>query len=407
MANARPGDIFTKGTRPDPRAVYFGDNLRRLMGGHSGWRQAARGWGAAAMTRYNHNPQPEGIEHTATKTRRDPAPRLKNAPVAQGIERALHSVPLDSLTSQHGIATVQHGRLAGVDANHLAAYWGHQQRRGRSPNTRVKYDCFLVPFAEWAAARGGFGAVTARDLDFGWLAEWHEAFSARYGRQPAPKTIANHITALRSLYDFLERYEMVERNPARQLEVPKIPPRVNDWLRPAEDDALLIACRSPQERIVVPLLRFAGLRGGEARALAKRDVDLAAGKITVRFSKTPRGRRVVPILPELRPYLERWLVYQHAFGLDGVTTPFLATRNGTAMRHKQVYDTVRRVAARAEIRPVSPHTLRRTFGSSLFNSGVRLEVVSRLLGHESTVTTERAYASLLDERIAEEVLSVC
>jgi transcriptional regulator with XRE-family HTH domain len=31
---ASAGDIFSKGARPDSRAVYFGDNLRRLIGVH-------------------------------------------------------------------------------------------------------------------------------------------------------------------------------------------------------------------------------------------------------------------------------------------------------------------------------------------------------------------------------------
>ena len=55
---------------------------------------------------------------------------------------------------------------------------------------------------------------------------------------------------------------------------------------------------------------------------------------------------------------------------------------------------------------ITPHTLRRTFGSDLLNKGLRLEVVSRLLGHSSTVVTERAYAELLGSTIRDELLSV-
>jgi integrase len=52
---------------------------------------------------------------------------------------------------------------------------------------------------------------------------------------------------------------------------------------------------------------------------------------------------------------------------------------------------------------VTPHTLRRTFGSYLLNRGLRLEVVSKLLGHASTTVTERAYAELLDETARREL----
>jgi integrase len=53
---------------------------------------------------------------------------------------------------------------------------------------------------------------------------------------------------------------------------------------------------------------------------------------------------------------------------------------------------------------VSPHTLRRTFASDLLNRGLRLEVVSKLLGHASTTITLRAYAQLLDETARRELL---
>jgi integrase/recombinase XerD len=73
---------------------------------------------------------------------------------------------------------------------------------------------------------------------------------------------------------------------------------------------------------------------------------------------------------------------------------------------------VKRVAERASVRldpnggsSISPHTLRRTLGSDLLNRGVRLEVVSKLLGHASTTITEQAYAELLDATIAAEVLA--
>ncbi len=299
----------------------------------------------------------------------------------------------------------------------LPAFCAYQQRRGRSPATRVKYAVYLEPFLAWVGDRD-LADVTAQAIELDWLVRWYADFEQRNGRLPAPKTVANHLTALAAFFAFLERFDYVVRNPMNRIDSPKVEQRPNDWLKPHEDDAVLAAARSPQERIVVSFLRFTGLRSGsELHHLLNADVDLAANTIRVRHSKTPRGRRLLPILPELRPYIERWQVYQRAIGQTAPDAPFFATRNGTAMRHKQVYEVVKRVAARAGVRPrvatdrerintteVTPHTLRRTFGSHLLNNGVRLEVVSRLLGHESTVTTERAYASLLDAVIAAEVL---
>jgi integrase len=111
----------------------------------------------------------------------------------------------------------------------------------------------------------------------------------------------------------------------------------------------------------------------------------------------------------------------------------LATRQGGPLHQSYIWRLVKRMAFRAGVRPlartcgagrvphgrgcprtrngenlseVSPHTLRRTFGSDLLNRGLRLEVVSKLVGHASTVVTERAYAELLDDTMRRELLHV-
>ena len=52
-------------------------------------------------------------------------------------------------------------------------------------------------------------------------------------------------------------------------------------------------------------------------------------------------------------------------------------------------------------KPVSSHWARHTGATLLLNSGVEMEVVSRVLGHSSTRMTRMIYAKLLDETIAE------
>ena len=152
-------------------------------------------------------------------------------------------------------------------------------------------------------------------------------------------------------------------------------------------------------------------------ATVDRRVDLVQMLIVVRQSKTPTGLRTIPILRPLAEPIRTWLVHQAELGLDDPDSPFLATRSGRAMRHAQVWTVVKRVSGRAGVRAreatdqnqrnvsgISPHTLRRTFGSDLINRGVRLEVVAKLLGHAQTTTTERCYAELLQTTVVAEAL---
>lgn len=216
---------------------------------------------------------------------------------------------------------------------------------------------------------------------------------------------------------------------------PKPEQRRNDWLRAFEDCALLEAPATETERVIVWLLRWTGLRVSEACALLVADVDLTPGResVTVRKSKSAAGQRVVPIVPELAIALHGWLAYRRDRDGCGYHSPLLAGRSGRALSSAYVWRLVKRVAARAGVRPihctclqvqrgyhakgcpqtragenvseVSPHTLRRTFASDLLNRGLRLEVVSRLLGHASTTVTERAYAELLGTTARSEFLS--
>src|SRR6478609_7581993 len=98
---------------------------------------------------------------------------------------------------------------------------------------------------------------------------------------PAPATYRNRVNALRALYSWLERFDLLrdERgtpipNPMRQVVTPRVEQRRNDWLRPVEDAALTNCPATPTERIIVALLRWTGMRVGEATSLLTGDVDL-------------------------------------------------------------------------------------------------------------------------------------
>jgi integrase len=299
----------------------------------------------------------------------------------------------------------------------VQAFEAHLRYRRRAPLTILQYRPVLRDFAEWAGERGP-GSIASHELQ-AFVGAWIEAFEARNGREPSGYAVKGVIVALRSFYKYLERFGMLldgegraTSNPTLALDVPSIPQKVNDWLRQAEDETLLATPMSENEQAIVWLLRWSGLRIGEALSLRVSDVDFADGTIYVRKSKTARGIRGVPIAPELRPKLNGWLHVLRERGLLMDGGPLFPTRNRKPWTPQQAEKVVRRVGQRAGLRiddggisRLTPHTLRRTFGSHLLNCGVRLEVVSALLGHSSTEITERAYAELQRQTIRREMLA--
>jgi integrase/recombinase XerD len=308
-------------------------------------------------------------------------------------------------------------RVCTTPTEALNAFHRYQRRRGHQASTQRAYDQFLEPFAVWLG-NSGFDRVDARDIEFGWLEHWSEAFQARWSREPSTRHVRNHLTALKVFFNFLDRFGYLRSNPMRRIDRPAIVKRTPDWLSVDEDAAMLGAVSTPLERILVPLLRWTGMRSSEAEALRWQNVRFADQEIWVTTSKTPGGRRVIPIFDPLMPVLEEWHRRRDSRAVTGEQCFVLATSSGKPLSHTQVWVSVKRVAHRAGVRrqvapdrggmnisAVSPHTLRRTFASDLFNRGARLEVISRLLGHSETRTTEASYAQLLDARISWEARS--
>jgi integrase len=60
------------------------------------------------------------------------------------------------------------------------------------------------------------------------------------------------------------------------------------------------------------------------------------------------------------------------------------------MSHPHIWRMVKGISAKSGIR-FSPHDLRRTFGNRHWRAGTPIEVIAKLMGHETINTTFRAY----------------
>jgi len=294
-----------------------------------------------------------------------------------------------------------------MDGNALLLYESYSARlarQGLAPGTRAKYLAAVGHYLSWLAGADAV-AVTRQEVD-SYLDAWHAESS------PSPNTIRLRLSALKSFYSYLDDRELLQgRNPVERIKAPRVRRKPNDRLSAEEDGAMLKACSTEQETTLVWLLRWTGLRVGEALALSAEDVDIVRREIRVSASKTPSGVRAVPIVDELGAVLLSRLDTLRSRDDWSPRIPLLATRRGTPMKEQFAWRLVKRVAHRAGVRTlpapalssVTPHTLRRTYGSDLLNRGVRMEAVSKLLGHADVRVTAACYAELLDETVRDEV----
>ncbi|MDX6453476.1 MAG: integrase/recombinase XerD [Gaiellaceae bacterium] len=302
--------------------------------------------------------------------------------------------------------------------------WKQGPNRRFAASSRIKYEPHFLDLARWSGARD-VAELTSVLVEFEYMPGWAASFEERNNRPPALNTVRLLHNALSSFFDYAWRRGLMRLNPMLAIARPAYEPRFNDWLNTEEDMELATVEMSPLEEIVCGLARLAGVRADEIARLLQGQVDLDGRLLHVYGTKSDASIRSVVIFPELAAKLERWLVFQEARAIVGDRLPLVSTREGQPVEKTYIWRIVKRVAARAGVRlhgrdergrpvaldasgenvsEVSPHTLRRTFGSDLLNRGARIEVVSRQLGHANTKVTEQAYAKLLTATQRSELL---
>jgi integrase/recombinase XerD len=140
-----------------------------------------------------------------------------------------------------------------------------------------------------------------------------------------------------------------------------------------ELDLLILHCDNLQHRTLVRFLAQTGLRREECARLRWEDIDSNA-VILVR-GKGDKERHV-PIPNHLISYLS-------------VLPSMSANRERRVFNvsASRIWQILREASFQAQIPPVAPHDLRRTYATNLLAAGVDLPTVQRLMGHSNPRTT--------------------
>ena len=197
----------------------------------------------------------------------------------------------------------------------------------------------------------------------------------------------------------------------------------------ADIAAVVTACRSARDRLIVLLMARAGLRRGEVAGLRRSDVHLLgdsrplgcdtprAHVHVVRRGDNPNGawaksrrQRVAPLdfltVQAFDTYQFERMSVPGASGSDLVFVNLFRAPVGAPMRLDAVNDLVAAASRRAGIDPVlRPHQLRHAFGSNVADAGGGIDVIASLLGHAS-VSSSQVYVHPDPARLREAVQRV-
>jgi integrase len=260
-----------------------------------------------------------------------------------------------------------------------------EQERACKPST-VKDYTHMVGRLNRTFGTRPVESITAEDIE-----RWKTDFAA--GRDLSNRTLQKYLVVLNGIFKRAMRVWRLPRNPATDVERPRLRrPAAIDVFSAEEVMALIRAAESEQDAAIFTTAAFTGLRQGELLALHWRDLDFGLEVVRVRRNYTHGGEgspksgseRAVPMMPEVAQVLaklgqRRWFVAP-----DDLV---FCSRLGGHLAPAALLARYREALARAGLRRLRFHDLRHTFGTHAIRAADPREVME-WMGHADLKTTQ-------------------
>ncbi|MHB8380655.1 MAG: tyrosine-type recombinase/integrase [Acidimicrobiales bacterium] len=227
-------------------------------------------------------------------------------------------------------------------------------------------------------------------------------------------TVRRIRAVLAQCLDQAIRWELVHRNVASLSRSPKMVRHEGRTLSPDQARRLLETLRGHRNEALYALMLSTGLRRGEALGLRWSDFDRSTGVLRVSRqlkregsllvttdTKTSLSRRAVnlpdPMLKALFAHEERQQAEREWLGEAWIDSGYIFTSSvGTPIDPRNLYREFQAVCRSAGFGDWHPHELRHSAASLMLAQGVKIQVVSQVLGHSSIRMTADVYGHILD-----------
>lgn len=276
----------------------------------------------------------------------------------------------------------------------------HLKVNNKSDNTTKGYAqilhdvfAFLVDCKNYkgdiSSVNAGFiRSLTIRDLN---------AFIARlsdktnnHGCKLTANTKSRYVTCIKSFFKYLNKSaKVINKNITVDLEKPKIPKKISEYLNLDDIDKLLNSIDNTRDYAIIMIFLNTGIRLSELVNLKLNDItkDNYGVKITVRYGKGGKDR--ILYLPSKA--LEAVNNYINIRPDCSIENLFVINRKGIKeLSCACVAKMVKKYIKKSGINiKAHPHTFRHTFTSIANANGADLATIQEALGHEDISTTAK------------------
>lgn len=225
---------------------------------------------------------------------------------------------------------------------------------------------------------------------------------------------ARKLASLRSFYNYFYQSELISYNPAALIPLPKQHEKEIIRLEPNEVAILLDQVEDgtkltkkeleyhkktkTRDVALLTLLLGTGIRVSECVGLNISDVNFETGGIKIRRKG---GYETVIYFGEevenaLLDYLEE---RNRILPMEGHEDALFLSLQNRRIAVRSVEKLVKKYASRVTtLKKITPHKLRSTYGTSLYQETGDIYLVADVLGHKDVNTTRKHYAAQSDER---------
>ena len=208
------------------------------------------------------------------------------------------------------------------------------------------------------------------------------------------RSVNRKISALKSLYKYLIREDILKENPMNKVLSPKIPKKLPVFVEKDKMELLFSQTEfgegftGVRDRLIMEMFYATGMRVSELVNIKNSDVDIYNN--TVKVLGKRNKERLIPFGKHLRNIITEYIEAKkkYAEGKDSEIY-FFVTKNGDKLYRELVFRLVNYyLSGVTTISKKSPHVLRHTFATHMLDRGADLNAIKELLGHANLSATQ-------------------
>mgnify|MGYP005756543287 FL=1 len=234
--------------------------------------------------------------------------------------------------------------------------------------------------------------------------------------QNTEQGVFRKMSALRSFYAYYYKRQLIEKNPTLLVDMPKIREKEIIRLEPDEVASLLDFVEKGGEHLtgqrrayyektkerdlaIITLLLGTGIRVSELVGLNLDDVDFRSNGLHV----IRKGRKEMTVYfgNEVADALEQYIQGSRSKVIprEGHEDALFYSMQRKRIGVQAVQNLVKKYAKEVTpLKKITPHKLRSTYGTSLYQETDDIYLVAEVLGHSDVNTTRKHYAAMSDTR---------